>query len=419
MLFDLDGTLVDTIGLIVASHRHAVTTVLGRDLPDDVLRSGIGRPLIDQMRVFDPDRADELLVTYRTWNHANTERLLAQVPRRRRAARGARRGRRAIGVVTSKARDAVDLAFRILPPPVRYHALVTHEDTTSHKPGPEPLLHALQLLGTRPQDAVYVGDARYDVEAARAAGTAAVGGRLGRRRSRVAGGAAAPDAIAETPAELAAILGVGVSAAEVRPHARVDRVARELRREIARHDHAYYVLDAPTIDDAGYDALLRELRDARGGPPGARHARLADPARARRRRRRASSPCGTAGPMLSLANARNEDELLEWDAPVRRLLAAADDDEPPTYVTEPKIDGLAISLTYEDGVFVARRHARRRRGRRGRHRQPAHDPRAAAAPARRRPAADAGRGARRGVPAARGVRPPQRGAARGRAWPCS
>ena len=57
-------------------------------------------------------------------------------------------------------------------------------------------------------------------------------------------------------------------------------------------------------------------------------------------------------PMLSLANARNEDELLDWDAAVRRLLAAADDDEPPTYVTEPKIDGLAISLIYEDGVFA-------------------------------------------------------------------
>ena len=56
--------------------------------------------------------------------------------------------------------------------------------------------------------------------------------------------------------------------------------------------------------------------------------------------------------MLSLANARNEAELLEWDASVRRLLAAADDDDPPTYVTEPKIDGLAISLTYEDGVFT-------------------------------------------------------------------
>ena len=114
-----------------------------------------------------------------------------------------------IGVVTSKARDAVDLAFRILPPPVRYHALVTHEDTTSHKPGPEPLLHALELLGTELEDAVYVGDARYDVEAARAAGTAAVAVAWG-AGDRASLEAAAPDAIAETPAELAAILGVAM-----------------------------------------------------------------------------------------------------------------------------------------------------------------------------------------------------------------
>ena len=207
VLFDLDGTLVDTIGLIVASHRHAVTTVLGRDLPDDVLRSGIGRPLIDQMRVFDPDQADELLASYRTWNHANTERLLAKYPGVDELLVALDAAGVQIGVVTSKARDAVDLAFRILPPPVRYRALVSHEDTTSHKPGPEPLLHALQLLGAGPADAVYVGDARYDVEAARAAGIASVAVAWG-AGDRDSLEAAAPDAIADTPQELAVLLGV-------------------------------------------------------------------------------------------------------------------------------------------------------------------------------------------------------------------
>jgi pyrophosphatase PpaX len=68
-------------------------------------------------------------------------------------------------------------------------------------------LHALELLATQPADAVYVGDARYDVEAARAAGTAAVAVAWG-AGDRASLDAAAPDAIAETPAELAAILGV-------------------------------------------------------------------------------------------------------------------------------------------------------------------------------------------------------------------
>ena len=73
--------------------------------------------------------------------------------------------------------------------------------------------------------------------------------------------------------------------------------------------------------------------------------------------------------MLSLANARNDDELRAWIERNQRLF----DGEPMEWVVEPKIDGLAISLTYEHGVFVARRHARQRRGGRGRDPQPAHD----------------------------------------------
>ena len=109
-------------------------------------------------------------------------------------------------------RDAVDLAFGFLPPPVRYHAVVTAEDTTRHKPGPEPMLHALELLGSTPAEAVYVGDARYDVEAARAAGLAAVAVTWG-AGDRASLEAAAPDAIADTPAELGAVLGLAATSA--------------------------------------------------------------------------------------------------------------------------------------------------------------------------------------------------------------
>jgi pyrophosphatase PpaX len=113
-----------------------------------------------------------------------------------------------MAVVTSKSRDAVELAQRILPPPVPFDAVVTAEDTERHKPGPEPILHALELLGGTPSDAVYVGDARYDVLAARAAGVAAVAVTWG-AGDEDALRAAGPDAVVGTPAELAAVLGVG------------------------------------------------------------------------------------------------------------------------------------------------------------------------------------------------------------------
>ncbi len=136
--------------------------------------------------------------------------------------------------------------------------------------------------------------------------------------------------------------------------------AEELRTEIACHDHAYYVEDDPAISDADYDALLNELRALE-----AEHPELLTP----------DSPTQRVGgkplegfeqyehaePMLSLANARNAEELEAWEKRIENLLKRFDIDLEArggadggriAYVTEPKIDGLAISLTYEDGVFT-------------------------------------------------------------------
>ncbi len=127
--------------------------------------------------------------------------------------------------------------------------------------------------------------------------------------------------------------------------------AAELRRLIERHAHLYYVLDRPEISDADYDLLLRELQEIEDQFP-----ELRSP----------DSPTQRVGgqplerfeqwrhlqPMLSLANARNPDELLAWDRRNRRLLEEHGlADAPLSYVTEPKIDGLAISLVYRSGVF--------------------------------------------------------------------
>ena len=128
--------------------------------------------------------------------------------------------------------------------------------------------------------------------------------------------------------------------------------AAELRRTLELHNHRYYVLDDPEISDADYDRLLNELRDLE-----AAHPELLTP----------DSPTQRVGakpldkfaqvrhlqPMLSLANAREEEELRAWEVRIRNLLAKAGlEDAALQYVTEPKIDGLAISLVYENGVLV-------------------------------------------------------------------
>ncbi len=128
--------------------------------------------------------------------------------------------------------------------------------------------------------------------------------------------------------------------------------AAELRAQLAHHAHLYYVLDSPEIDDAAYDALYRELQELEEAYPD-----LITPDSPTRRV--GSAPLEKfeqvrhLEPMLSLANARNEEELLAWDQRNRRLLEAGELGETPVrYVVEPKIDGLAISLTYRDGLFV-------------------------------------------------------------------
>ena len=127
----------------------------------------------------------------------------------------------------------------------------------------------------------------------------------------------------------------------------VEERAAELRRLIADANHRYHVLDSPTISDGEYDDMMRELQALE-----AAHPELVTP----------DSPTQRVGdvassqfaevehprPMLSLANARTDDEYRAWIERVRRLL----DGEPFQLVTEPKIDGLAISLIYEHGVFV-------------------------------------------------------------------
>jgi DNA ligase (NAD+) len=127
-----------------------------------------------------------------------------------------------------------------------------------------------------------------------------------------------------------------------------DRV-EELRREVERHNRLYHQLDQPEITDAEYDELFRELQRLEAENP-----ELLDPD-SPTQRVGAEPQSGFAEirhlqPMLSLANARDPDELRAWGARVLRLLEA-EGLGPPRFVTEPKIDGLAISLVYRDGRF--------------------------------------------------------------------
>jgi pyrophosphatase PpaX len=180
VLFDLDGTVVDTGAIILASMRHAAETVLGRDYTDDQLLAAVGGPGLEaQMQALDPGRVDELVRVYRAHNEplhdtiAVCEGMDVVLDELR------DRGHR-LGVVTAKRRKTVDLAFARIPIEHLFETVVGGDETAEHKPHPAPLLLALERLGADPGDAAYVGDSPFDMQAAKAAGLLAIGVSWGR-----------------------------------------------------------------------------------------------------------------------------------------------------------------------------------------------------------------------------------------------
>lgn len=177
-------------------------TVLGEEWPDERLVANVGRPLLEQMAVFAPDRADELYQVYRVWNHAHTADLLLAYDGVEEVLRGLRAAGRRLGIVTSKSHDAVDLAWGVLPALRElFDVVIAAEDSVLHKPDAAPILEGLARFGAGPEGACYVGDAPFDLQAGRAAGVTTIAVPWG-FFSRETLLAESPDAMADTPAEL-------------------------------------------------------------------------------------------------------------------------------------------------------------------------------------------------------------------------
>jgi pyrophosphatase PpaX len=206
-LFDLDGTLIDSGPMIVASMKHAARTVLGREIPEEELVAAVGGPgLVAQMEALDPARVSDLVEAYRLHNEPLHEGLEAfwevvEVLPRLRA-----EGRR-LGIVTAKRRRSVQLAFDRLPGlEANFDVVVTAEDTTRHKPDPAPLLAALARLGAQPDEAAYVGDSPFDIRAAKAAGVRAIAVAWGGLHGEESLRRESPDALVRHAEELLGVL---------------------------------------------------------------------------------------------------------------------------------------------------------------------------------------------------------------------
>jgi pyrophosphatase PpaX len=202
VLFDLDGTVVDSGGIILASMRHATREVLGRDFGDAELMQAVGGPGLEaQMAVFAPERVDELVRVYRDHNEPLHEELEACAGMEDVLVRLRAEGRR-LGVVTAKRRATVELAFARVPLAHLFEMIVGGDETEKHKPDPEPLLLAAERMHASPAETAYVGDSPFDIRAAKAAGMYAIAVTWGRIHDRERLEREEPDAIIERAEEL-------------------------------------------------------------------------------------------------------------------------------------------------------------------------------------------------------------------------
>jgi pyrophosphatase PpaX len=197
-LFDLDGTVVDSGAIILASMRHATRQVLGIEAEDAELMQAVGGPGLEaQMAAFAPDRVDELVRVYRAHNEPLHDELEACAGMEDVIVRLHEDGVR-LGVVTAKRRSTVDLAFARLRVGHLFETVVGGDETEQHKPEPAPLLLAAERLGVDPMDCAYVGDSPFDIRAAKAAHMYSVAVTWGRIHDRAKLEAEEPAAIVDT-----------------------------------------------------------------------------------------------------------------------------------------------------------------------------------------------------------------------------
>jgi pyrophosphatase PpaX len=173
VLYDFDGTLADSTELIMMCYRHTMTTHLGACPPDEEWLSGFGTPLEVQIRRFarGEEEALAMLDTYRAHQDAHHDVLLRPFPGALETVAELSRRGHPLAIVTSKMRRGTLAGMDLCGISAYFDVVVTPEDVARAKPDPEPVLLALERLGVRSEDAVFVGDSPHDVAAGRAAGT--------------------------------------------------------------------------------------------------------------------------------------------------------------------------------------------------------------------------------------------------------
>lgn len=211
VLFDLDGTLIDSIELILQSARHAFTGHDGSIPSDAEWMAGLGTPLAVMFREYARDEAqvNALITRYRDYQLPNHDRLVRAYDGVVDTVRGLHAAHHPLAIVTSKTEQLAQRGLDCIGVGDCFDVLIGCDTTELHKPDPAPVLAALDRLHVRPTDAVFVGDSVHDIAAGNAAGVTTIAALWGPfTRSDLA--PSHPRCYLERIADLPSILELGI-----------------------------------------------------------------------------------------------------------------------------------------------------------------------------------------------------------------
>ena len=175
LLFDLDGTLIDTNELIIKSFMHT----LGNYYPDRYKREDVlpfmGPSLVETFSSIDPERTEEMVQRYFAYNIENHDRYVTEFEGVYESIKKLKEEGFKLGIVTTKRAETAALGLKLTKLEPFFETVVTLDDVTKTKPDPEPIYKALDFFGSRPEEAMMIGDNYHDILAGKNAGTKTAG----------------------------------------------------------------------------------------------------------------------------------------------------------------------------------------------------------------------------------------------------
>lgn len=207
LLFDLDGTLIDSIGLIFASYNHTLRVHRGEERDDEYWLTKLGTPLRTQLAEFssDPLEVEAMATTYREHNHGLHDEVVRPYDGVVELVKELEGRGTELGLVTSKSRLGARKGLELIGLRDCFRTLICLEDVSEHKPHPAPVLAALERLSVTAETAIYIGDSPHDLISGRAAGTATAAVAWG-PFPRAELDACAPDHWLEHPSDLLSLV---------------------------------------------------------------------------------------------------------------------------------------------------------------------------------------------------------------------